>query len=348
MSILVILGLVVWIYTLMRLKLRQHAKETFAQQKPPSYIWPRVPWKTTILGDPQRLQNKIVFSMHNNTLSREETEYHGNDFGMHFRTPVDITFEKARVDADRAGTIAFRISEWNAYGQAHGETLAEKRYTVRPGEQWIHLDLRLEGNPDKSYVIWYPKNEIDADVQLKRTVRTDNMYANARIGPVQFMGGASPSKEENPGRWYYLFELDIATPLYTLFDDQTYDMGKELALDREAQEEDDTDDERDNTSDDSPADTGPGQGTSSGGGKSQWIQNTDWPGGDIRRTMVDSSSQCAQQCRQNARCGAMAYKTDTGHCWLKDKNLISRISDPSNVKNNIDTRTIWVKNTSVM
>lgn len=146
--------------------------------------------------------------MSDNTLNREWTGYHGNSWGMLFTTNRDIRFGRTRIDADQSGTIAFRVSEYRGNGSSHGSTVAERRFDVKKGEQWIDLNLSVPGSQNKSYVIWYPKNDISSDVRLKRT-RNDNKYSNSSLGPVQFKGGVSDSSSFSNTRWYYLFQLEI-------------------------------------------------------------------------------------------------------------------------------------------
>lgn len=229
-AILIILALIALVYMTMRVRLYMHAqesiKESFVQKSAsdnvlsPPLIWPNVPWKPTLLKNPETMHQHVVYSMEDNTLSKAQTDYHGNYFGMRFKTPVNVTFDRARIDADRDGLIAFRINEWNTSGeQPLGDMITEKEISVQKGEQWIDLNLSVPGDDSKTYVIWYPKNEINSDVSLKRT-QQENMYANARVGPVKFMGGASTQGDTNE-RWYYLFQLNIAVPLYTFFEKNT-------------------------------------------------------------------------------------------------------------------------------
>lgn len=150
-----------------------------------------------------------TFVMSENTLNREWTGYHGNSWGMLFTTNRDIRFGRARIDANKSGTIAFRVSEYRGKGASHGSTVAERRFNVRSGAQWIDLNLFVPGSQSKSYVIWYPKNDINSDVRLKRT-RNDNTYSKSSLGPVQFKGGVSDNTYTfSNTRWYYLFQLEI-------------------------------------------------------------------------------------------------------------------------------------------
>jgi len=220
MAILVILALIALVYMTMRMRLFMHAQESIKEsftQKDGRVIWPNVPWNATLLKDPKTMHQQVVYSMEDNTLSKAETEYHGNDFGMRFKVPVDVTFHRARIDADREGLIAFRINEWNTSEESEplGDMIMEKEIGVRKGEQWIDLNLSVTGDPSKTYVLWYPKNEIKSDVSLKRS-REENVYAKANVGPVKFLGGASAQGDKNE-KWHYLFQLEIAVPLYTFF-----------------------------------------------------------------------------------------------------------------------------------
>lgn len=218
-AILIILALIALVYMSMRMRLYMHAqksvKESFVQKS--DSIWPNVPWKPTLLKNPQAMHQQVVYTMEDNTLSKSPTEYHGNYFGMRFKTPVNVTFRRARIDADRQGIIAFRINEWNTSDENPlGDMITQKEISVQEGEQWINLDLSVQGNSDKTFVIWYPKEDINSDVSLKRT-QEENVYSNAIVGPVQFLGGASTQGDTND-KWYYLFQLNIAVPLYTFFE----------------------------------------------------------------------------------------------------------------------------------
>ena len=148
------------------------------------------------------------FVMSDNTLNREWTGYHGNTWGMLFKTNRDIRFGRARIDAERSGTIEFRVSEYRGESSSHGATIAERRFNVKSGAQWIDLNLFVPGSQSKSYVIWFPKNDINSNVRLKRT-RNDNKYTKSSVGPVEFKGGVSDTSSFSNTRWYYLFELEI-------------------------------------------------------------------------------------------------------------------------------------------
>jgi len=224
MAILVISALIALVYVTMRMRLFMHAQETIQEsftQKDGRAIWPNVPWNATLLKDPLTMHQQVVYSMEENTLSQAQTEYHGNDFGMLFKTPVDVTFHRARIDADRAGLIAFRINEWNTSDESEsiGDMITEKEISVQKGEQWIDLDLSVTGDGSKTFMLWYPKNDIKSDVSLKRT-QEENVYAKANVGPVKFLGGASSQGDKNK-KWHYLFQLDIAVPFYTFFEENT-------------------------------------------------------------------------------------------------------------------------------